>query len=130
MLVEKSPARETKLSLAATFHIFKRRINDTAFCSEKIHNSVLACKAICNLLLCLLFPLRNLIWMHAILAGKLGQGLLPRQGIKGDAGLEFGGELPSRIGHKKPPLTFYVHLSSRSSFPNPLLFDIRHEIYC
>ena len=27
----------------------------------------LACKAICNLLLCLLFPLRNLIWMHAYL---------------------------------------------------------------
>ncbi|MGD9576323.1 hypothetical protein, partial [Desulfovibrio sp.] len=42
-------------------------------------------------------------------------------GIKGDAGLEFGGELPSRFGHKKPPLTSYVHLSSRSSFPNPLL---------
>lgn len=81
----------------------------------------LARKASCNLLLGLLLPLRNLIWMHAMLAGKLGQALLARQGIKGDAGLEFGGELPSRFGHKKPPLTSYVHLSSRSSFPNPLL---------
>lgn len=87
----------------------------------------LARKASCNLLLGLLFPLRNLIWMHAMLAGKLGQALLPRQGIKGDAGLEFGGELPSRFGHKKPPLTSYVHLSSRSSFPNPLLNYVPKE---
>jgi hypothetical protein len=88
----------------------------------------LARKASCNLLLGLLFPLRNLIWMHAILAaGKLGQALLPRQGIKGDAGLEFGGVLPSRFGHKKPPLTSYVHLSSRSSFPNSLLLQPSRE---
>lgn len=29
--------------------------------------------------------------------------------IRGDARLEFGGELPSRCGHKKPPLASYVH---------------------
>lgn len=32
--------------------------------------------------------------------------------IRGDARLEFGGELPSRCGHKKPPLASYVHHSS------------------
>jgi len=31
----------------------------------------LASKASCNLLLGLLFPLRNLIWMHAIFSGDL-----------------------------------------------------------
>ena len=80
-----------------------------------------ASKTRCNLFFGLQLPLGNLIGVHAILTSKLGQGLFPGQGIQGDAGLELGGELPSRFGHKKPSLT-YVNLRSWSSFPNPLLF--------
>jgi hypothetical protein len=47
-----------------------------------------------NLFLDLLLPPRNLIGMHAVLAGKFGQSVVPGQGIQGDAGLELGRELP------------------------------------
>jgi hypothetical protein len=54
-----------------------------------------------------------------ILPGKLEQGLLPMPGIKGNASLEFVGELAFLFGHKKSPLTFCVHLCPRSSFFEP-----------
>ena len=97
------------------------RCGSFAPCCTRTRRSADNCKASSNLFLGLRFSLGNLIWIHANLLASSDKVCSPDRASTATQGMNSAVNFLLDLDIKKSPLASCVHLSSRSSFSNPLL---------